>query len=182
MASSLVGKQAVVVGAGMGGLAATGAIAQHFEQVVVVERDALPAEPTHRPGIPQGRHVHGLLVSGQRALDTLFPGFEQDLVRAGAVPVIAGLDIRWDARLRSIPATRPRLLLIRPVASAIEHALRQRVEGSRTSSSASAAGSWNFWRRRMAAVTGVRCENSDGSKRSSRSSSTPQAWRSHAPC
>ena len=45
MASSLVGKQAVVVGAGIGGLAATGAIAQHFEQVVVVERDALPAEP-----------------------------------------------------------------------------------------------------------------------------------------
>jgi len=30
----------------------------HFEQVVVVERDALPAEPADRPGIPQGRHVH----------------------------------------------------------------------------------------------------------------------------
>jgi 2-polyprenyl-6-methoxyphenol hydroxylase-like FAD-dependent oxidoreductase len=39
MASSLIGKQAIVVGAGMGGLAAAGAIAQHFEQVVVVERD-----------------------------------------------------------------------------------------------------------------------------------------------
>jgi len=39
MASSLIGKQAIVVGAGMGGLAAAGAIAQHFEQVVVGERD-----------------------------------------------------------------------------------------------------------------------------------------------
>src|SRR4029450_10338717 len=147
MASSLVGKQAVVVGAGMGGLAATGAIAQHFEQVAVVERDALPAEPVHRPGIPQGRHVHGLLVSGQRALDTLFPGFEQDLVRAGAVPVIAGLDIRWERpgydqfRRRGPPPPRdppgadnfPRgdlgycpYALSRP---AIEHALRRRVEG-----------------------------------------------------
>jgi len=27
-------------------------------------------------------------VSGQRALDALFPGFEQDIVRAGAVPII----------------------------------------------------------------------------------------------
>src|SRR5258705_8126332 len=130
MASSLVGKQAVVVGAGMGGLAATGAIARHFEQVVVVERDALPAEPADRPGIPQGRHVHGLLVSGQRALDALFPGFEQDIERAGAVPIISGLDIRWerpgydpfprrDLGLRSYALARP----------ALEHALRRRLEG-----------------------------------------------------
>jgi 2-polyprenyl-6-methoxyphenol hydroxylase-like FAD-dependent oxidoreductase len=90
MASSLIGKQAIVVGAGMGGLAAAGAIAQHFEQVVVVERDALPAEPTHRPGIPQGQHPHGLLISGQRALSALFPDFEQDLVRAGAVSIVTG--------------------------------------------------------------------------------------------
>ena len=52
MASSLVGKQAVVVGAGMGGLAATGALADHFEQVVVLERDTLPSEPTYRAGTP----------------------------------------------------------------------------------------------------------------------------------
>jgi 2-polyprenyl-6-methoxyphenol hydroxylase-like FAD-dependent oxidoreductase len=96
MASSLIGRQAIVVGAGMGGLAAAGAIAQHFEQVVVVERDALPAEPTHRPGIPQGQHPHGLLISGQRALSALFPDFEQDLVRAGAVPIVSGLDLRWE--------------------------------------------------------------------------------------
>src|SRR6266478_698882 len=44
MASSLIGKQAIVVGAGMGGLAAAGAIAENFERVVVVERDVLPAE------------------------------------------------------------------------------------------------------------------------------------------
>jgi hypothetical protein len=35
MASTLIGKQAVVIGAGMGGLTAAGALAGHFEQVVV---------------------------------------------------------------------------------------------------------------------------------------------------
>jgi cation diffusion facilitator CzcD-associated flavoprotein CzcO len=36
MAPTLVGNQAVVVGAGMGGLAAAGALVDHFEQVVVL--------------------------------------------------------------------------------------------------------------------------------------------------
>jgi 2-polyprenyl-6-methoxyphenol hydroxylase-like FAD-dependent oxidoreductase len=161
MASSLIGKQAIVVGAGMGGLAAAGAIAQHFEQVVVVERDALPAEPMHRPGVPQGRHPHGLLVSGQRALGALFPDFEQDLVRAGAVPITAGLDVRWE-RLGYDPFPQRDLglriyALSRP---AIEHAVRRRVEG---------LANVRFRQRCRvqellatadgATVTGVRCDN-----------------------
>ena len=166
MASSLVGKQAVVVGAGMGGLAATGAIARHFEQVVVVERDGLPAEPVHRPGIPQGRHVHGLLVSGQRALDALFPGFEQDLVRAGAVPVIAGLDVRWE---RPGYDHFPRrdlgyctYALSRP---AIEQALRRRVEGLANVELRQRCRVMEFLAMPDGAtVTGVRCENGDGSR------------------
>ena len=54
MASTLIGKQGVVIGAGMGGLTAAGALADHFEQVVVLERDTLPSEPAHR-----GRPVDG---------------------------------------------------------------------------------------------------------------------------
>src|SRR6266566_9638091 len=79
MASTLIGKQAVVIGAGMAGLTAAGALADRFDQVVVLERDTLPSEPTYRAGTPQARHVHALLLSGQRALSELFPGFEQDL-------------------------------------------------------------------------------------------------------
>jgi 2-polyprenyl-6-methoxyphenol hydroxylase-like FAD-dependent oxidoreductase len=94
MAPNLVGKQAVVIGAGMGGLAAAGALAGHFERVVVLERDKLPLDAAHRNGTPQSRHIHGLLAGGQRALGELFSGFEQDLARAGAVPLRATLDIR----------------------------------------------------------------------------------------
>jgi 2-polyprenyl-6-methoxyphenol hydroxylase-like FAD-dependent oxidoreductase len=89
-------RRAVVIGAGMAGLAAAGALAEHVEQVVVLERDALSSEAVSRTGAPQGRHVHGLLAGGLRALDELFPGFEQDLAQAGAVPLRAGLDFRYE--------------------------------------------------------------------------------------
>jgi 2-polyprenyl-6-methoxyphenol hydroxylase-like FAD-dependent oxidoreductase len=94
--SGLIGRQAVVVGAGMGGLTAARALADHFERVLVLERDALPEHAEDRPGVPQGKHVHALLAGGQQALCELFPGFDQDLARMGAVPIRAGLDIRME--------------------------------------------------------------------------------------
>jgi 2-polyprenyl-6-methoxyphenol hydroxylase-like FAD-dependent oxidoreductase len=92
--SSFIGQHAVVIGAGMGGLTAARALADHFERVLVLERDVLPADPVDRHGVPQGRHVHALLAGGHRALGDLFPGFEDALLRAGAVPLRVGLDIR----------------------------------------------------------------------------------------
>jgi len=129
MASNQLGKQTVVIGAGMAGLTAAGALAEHFDNVVVLERDSLPSEPMHRAGTPQARHVHALLFSGQCALNELFPRFEQDLVRAGAVPLTAGLDVRVerpgydpfpqrDLGWCGYAASRP----------AIERAVRHRVE------------------------------------------------------
>jgi len=94
MATTLIGRQAVVVGAGMAGLPAARALADHFEHVVVLERDTLPLEASHRSGAPQSRHVHGPLGGGQRALGDLFPSFEHDLAAAGAVPLRVGLDAR----------------------------------------------------------------------------------------
>jgi hypothetical protein len=70
----------------MGGLAASRAFADYFEHIVVLERDALPLEMAHRAGTPQSRHLHVLLAGGC-AFDELFPEYEQDLARAGAVPL-----------------------------------------------------------------------------------------------
>jgi 2-polyprenyl-6-methoxyphenol hydroxylase-like FAD-dependent oxidoreductase len=94
MASTVIGQRAVVIGAGIAGLSAARALSDHFEQVVVLERDPLPDGPAHRPGTPQSRHAHGLLVGGERALSALFPGFERDLVDAGAAIVRSGIDTR----------------------------------------------------------------------------------------
>ncbi len=57
MTSTLIGKRAVVIGAGMGGLTAAGALADCFDQVVVLERDTLPSEPAYRAGTPQARQM-----------------------------------------------------------------------------------------------------------------------------
>jgi 2-polyprenyl-6-methoxyphenol hydroxylase-like FAD-dependent oxidoreductase len=51
--SNVLGRQAVVTGAGMSGLAAAGVLANHFEQVTVLERDGLADHPSYRPGTPQ---------------------------------------------------------------------------------------------------------------------------------
>jgi flavin-dependent dehydrogenase len=90
--SNPIAKRAVVIGAGMGGLAAAKAVAPYFEQVTVIDRDALPEAPSPRAGTPQGRHAHVLLAGGQKALEDLFPGIRGDLARAGAVETRVGID------------------------------------------------------------------------------------------
>ena len=71
----------------------------------MLERDTLPSELAHRAGKPQARDVHALVLSGQRALSELFPGFEQDLAWAGAVPLRAGLDVSVERP--GLPGERP---------------------------------------------------------------------------
>jgi 2-polyprenyl-6-methoxyphenol hydroxylase-like FAD-dependent oxidoreductase len=91
-----IGKQAVVVGAGMAGLIAARSLADFFEHVIVLENDELPNEATHRPGTPQSRQVHVLLAGGLRALSRLFPGLEDSLSQAGAVRLRMGYDYRLE--------------------------------------------------------------------------------------
>jgi 2-polyprenyl-6-methoxyphenol hydroxylase-like FAD-dependent oxidoreductase len=122
-------KHAIVVGAGMAGLAAAKAIAPHFEKVTVFDRDSLPDAPAPRSGTPQSRHTHALLTGGHFALDRLFPGLEIDLMDAGAVR----LRLRRDMRLE-LPGFDPfpqrdlgydQFALSRP---ALERICRHRVE------------------------------------------------------
>jgi hypothetical protein len=90
---SHVGKRAIVIGAGVSGLAAARAVADHFEEVVVLERDELRSEATTRPGVPQGTQAHGLLGGAMKGLRELFPGFDQDLVEVVAVQLNPGFEI-----------------------------------------------------------------------------------------
>ena len=92
----LARSHAVVIGAGMAGLTAAQAISGHFGKVTIIERDVLPAEAAPRSGTPQAQHAHALLAGGLKALQTLFPGFENDLAEAGAVKIRTGKDLRWE--------------------------------------------------------------------------------------
>ncbi|HEY7069608.1 MAG TPA: FAD-binding protein [Acidimicrobiales bacterium] len=86
---------AVVVGAGLAGLTAAQALSRHVERVTIVERDDLPERPSARPGVPQGRHLHVLQPGGSAALERLLPGFEAELLAAGATPVRIPEDALW---------------------------------------------------------------------------------------
>src|SRR5205823_4476172 len=78
------GDRAVVLGASMAGLLAARVLADGYAEVVVVERDELSQAAAHRRGVPQSRHIHGLLARGQQALEELFDGLTAELVDLGA--------------------------------------------------------------------------------------------------
>jgi flavin-dependent dehydrogenase len=87
-------QRAIVIGGSMGGLLAARVLADHFKEVVLFDRDILPASPEYRRGVPQGQHAHALLSSGRQVLDGLFPGFRDELVRQGAINA-EYLKVRW---------------------------------------------------------------------------------------
>jgi 2-polyprenyl-6-methoxyphenol hydroxylase-like FAD-dependent oxidoreductase len=87
-----VGDHAVVLGAGMSGLLAARALSDFYHTVTIVERDALTDTAATRRGVPQGRHIHALLMRGAQAMEELFPGILEDLVGGGA-PWADGRDL-----------------------------------------------------------------------------------------
>jgi 2-polyprenyl-6-methoxyphenol hydroxylase-like FAD-dependent oxidoreductase len=114
--------------------------------------------------VPHSSQLHALLGGGQRALGELFPGFEQDLAVAGAVPLRAGLDLRfqrdgddpfpqrdlgWPIYAMSRPLTE--LAMRRRVEQHTNITLRQRCRALEFVASADGA-----------AVVAVRCETIEG--------------------
>ena len=120
-------RDALIIGAGVAGLTAAGALSESFDRVTIVERDALPDGPAHRKGVPQAHQTHVLMPLGRQCVEDLFPGFTEDMNKAG-VPVTDvvremvywgpwGWRARASSTIRTINATRP----------LIDHVLRTRV-------------------------------------------------------
>jgi 2-polyprenyl-6-methoxyphenol hydroxylase-like FAD-dependent oxidoreductase len=124
-----IGGRAIVVGAGIGGLLAARALSDHYDAVTVVERDALDDTRLPRKGVPQGRHVHGLLARGSQTLDRLFPGFTGDVLAEGATPGDIGDACLWynfGSVLARAPSGIRGYFVSRPT---LEYALRRRLAG-----------------------------------------------------
>jgi 2-polyprenyl-6-methoxyphenol hydroxylase-like FAD-dependent oxidoreductase len=112
----IIGQRAVVIGAGIAGLAAARALADSFTQVLILERDKLMPHAAPRIGVPQGKQPHALLVGGLNALTDLFPNFLDRFLKSGAVAYdyskarweIGGLDLpQRDLGIPIYSASRP---------------------------------------------------------------------------
>ena len=129
MSNDSISERAIVIGASMSGLLAARVLSNHFRQVVVFERDRLPETSAQRKGVPQGRHTHGLLASGGRALEALFPNLSKELVELGAVcGDLANKSRRFfeGAPLARCKSGGNGILMSRPL---LEDCVRRRVKG-----------------------------------------------------
>jgi 2-polyprenyl-6-methoxyphenol hydroxylase-like FAD-dependent oxidoreductase len=121
-----VGDRAVVLGGSMAGLLAARVLAESYRQVVVVDRDRLTGVTTPRRGVPQGRHVHGLLARGQQILDELFPGFTKGTTAAG-VPTGDLGELRWYFNGRRLRPAGTGLTCVSAARPVLESHVRARV-------------------------------------------------------
>jgi len=122
-----LGRHAIVIGASMGGLLAARALADHYDEVTVLERDTLPQAHEPRKGVPQGRHAHGLLSRGREVLDQLFPGLSEEMVAQGAVYGDLVDKVLWfnhGVYLLNAPSALLGLLISRPM---LEDGVRRRL-------------------------------------------------------
>ncbi|MCH0561341.1 MULTISPECIES: NAD(P)/FAD-dependent oxidoreductase [Streptomyces] len=159
---------AVVLGGSLAGLLAARALASTGARVTVVERDALPAGPEPRRGLPQARHVHQLWSGGAQALEQLLPGAIGRLREAGVrrVPVTTdmvalsphGWYRRWVESAFMLPASRDLLdWVVRQLALADGRVeLVERAEAVGLTGRSGSTGT---------VVTGVRVRAHDGTER-----------------
>jgi flavin-dependent dehydrogenase len=124
------GSRAIVIGGGIAGLLAARVLADHFEQVTIVDRDRFPQGPEFRKGVPQAHHTHYLMIRGRLILEQLFPGFESEMIAAGAVPVDLGEDLFWFTRVGVAQRFRSQLSTFFCSRSLMEWGVRRRLSAA----------------------------------------------------
>lgn len=124
---STLGDHAVVLGAGIGGLLASRVLSDYYRRVTVIERDILPDHPTPRRGVPQGKHVHGLLPRGKSILEDLFPGFRVEMAATGAVECDALQQVRFSLAGHELNRSHTGYTALQASRPHLEHHIRRRI-------------------------------------------------------
>ena len=122
-----IADRAVVIGASIAGLLAADVLADSYGQVTVIERDGLPETPSHRRGVPQGRHLHALAARGQQALEELLPGITAAVVADGAPAGDLLADARFTLSGHLLAQAHSGLTLLCASRPLLEHHVRARV-------------------------------------------------------
>ncbi len=89
-------RRAVVLGGSLAGLLTARVLADHVDEVVVVDRDDLdtPLDAPRR-GVPQSGHTHGLLVRGAEAMESIVPGLTEAVCGRGGQSADMMSRSRW---------------------------------------------------------------------------------------
>lgn len=87
--------RALVIGGGIAGLCAARVLADHHDEVIILERDRYPADIRVRRGVPQGQMYHTLIERGRREVEKLFPGFHALLDDWGVPRAAGGFNIAY---------------------------------------------------------------------------------------
>jgi 2-polyprenyl-6-methoxyphenol hydroxylase-like FAD-dependent oxidoreductase len=116
----------VVIGSGMAGLLASVVLAEAGHAVSLLERDVPPERALPRPGVPQGRQPQVLLHRALLDMEQLLPGFRDQLIAAGGVPLDTG-DLAWLGARGWAPFGTPAFELVSATRPLVEHLVRARV-------------------------------------------------------
>lgn len=84
-------KTALVLGGSIAGLVAARVLADHADEVWIVEPDDLGDAPAIRRGVPHGSQAHNLLGLGRRTIEQLLPGIVRQMVREGGQLLNSGV-------------------------------------------------------------------------------------------
>ncbi|WP_405496290.1 NAD(P)/FAD-dependent oxidoreductase [Nocardia sp. NBC_00511] len=118
-------RHAIVIGAGIAGLLAARVLAESCTRVTILERDTGDVSAVRR-GVPQGRHLHGLLDRGRGIMEDLYPGCTADLAAVGAHTAEVLVGTRWYIAGSRLTATSTGLTSIIATRPLLESVLRRR--------------------------------------------------------
>jgi 2-polyprenyl-6-methoxyphenol hydroxylase-like FAD-dependent oxidoreductase len=155
---------AIVIGGSMAGLCAARVLSRFYDRVTIIDRDSYPAGAHERPGVPQSRHVHALLMRGRLELENLFPGFEKRMLQQGAIEINFGLDfaaLRADGWSARAPNKLTTLFASRVLIEATVRELLRKIPGVELIEKAEAIG-FETTRGDALRVTGVKVVPRDG--------------------
>jgi 2-polyprenyl-6-methoxyphenol hydroxylase-like FAD-dependent oxidoreductase len=120
-------KTALVLGGSIAGMIAARVLADHADEVWIIEPDLLEDAPVIRRGAPQGSQAHALLGKGRAIIEQLLPGIVRQMVREGGQLVTSGPGgVQWflDGRPKVPVSSGSAISLSRPF---LEWHIRRRV-------------------------------------------------------
>ncbi|KGP62500.1 hypothetical protein EP47_06240 [Legionella norrlandica] len=86
-------RRIVILGGGFSGLCAAQRLSHKSNEISIIDNYWLRNDK--RRGIPQGNHLHVLLLEGQKLIETLFPGILKELIAHGAQTVDWSKETSW---------------------------------------------------------------------------------------